>query len=202
MVLHKKALMCFLLMLNFSAFAQEQTQATDSADKTAYISDELFIYMHTGPGKNYRIIGSITAGSEIILTGKKQAGYTQLVDNKDRTAWVEDKYINEQAGLRNIVAELNSKLASYADQESKQAATLSEQQLQIEKLATENNVLTKKLAKSEQELASTKQKLKDQDTEILTQWFFNGAIVLGIGLILGIILPHLSARKRKTTSWS
>jgi SH3 domain protein len=38
---------------------------------------------------------------------------------------------------------------------------------------------------------------------ILKEWFFTGAIVLGIGLILGLILPKLFTRKRNTMqSWS
>jgi SH3 domain protein len=38
--------------------------------------------------------------------------------------------------------------------------------------------------------------LKDQDTNIKKEWFFNGAIVLVIGLLLGLILPRLAARRK------
>ena len=54
----------------------------------------------------------------------------------------------------------------------------------------------------QQQLEKTQSKVKNQDTDIKKQWFFNGAIVLGIGLILGLILPKFFARRRSNMdSW-
>ena len=52
------------------------------------------------------------------------------------------------------------------------------------------------------DLTQTKSQLKNQDTDIKKQWFFNGAIVLGIGLLFGLILPRLfSKRKANMENW-
>ena len=103
-----------LLIFTSSLLAEEQSDvSTASPEKltSAYISDDLFIYMLAGSGKNYRILGTIIAGDEIQLTGKIENGYTQIIDSKNRSTWVESQYINDTAGLRFVVAELNGKLA-------------------------------------------------------------------------------------------
>ena len=94
----------FVFLFVFSSQAQETQQG--------YISDDLFIYMHAGPGTNYRILGTINAGAQIQITGKSSNEYSEIVDDKQRISWVESKYVTNQQGLRFIVAELNSKLAS------------------------------------------------------------------------------------------
>lgn len=186
----------FLILFTFALSAQEESNVT------GFISDELFIYMHTGAGNNYRITGTITAGSEVILTGQEKNNYIELIDTKGKTAWVESKYVSTTPGLRNVIAELNSRLATYADVELKNQTKLSESSITIETLTSNNNDLTAQVAQLEQELTRVKSKIKHQDQEMLTQWFFNGAIVLGIGLFLGVLLPRLVSKKRKTSSWS
>lgn len=87
-------------------------QAAENNYKQGYISDELFIYIHTGPGKKYRILGTIIAGSKVQITGSVDDGYSEIIDDKDRTAWVESKYVTTQPGLRFVVADLNGKIAT------------------------------------------------------------------------------------------
>jgi len=96
-----------LFITAFSLQAAESSQG--------YISDDLTIFMHAGAGTNYRILGTITAGTQIQITGKSSNDYSEIIDDKDRTAWVETKYITSQAGLRYVVADLNSKLANTSD---------------------------------------------------------------------------------------
>ena len=93
-------------------------QAAENNYKQGYISDELFIYIHTGPGKKYRILGTIIAGSKVQITGSIDDGYSEIIDDKNRTAWVESKYVTTQPGLRFVVAELNGKIATSSDYSS------------------------------------------------------------------------------------
>ncbi|OOF20000.1 arylsulfatase, partial [Salinivibrio sp. IB574] len=66
-----------------------------------YISDELFTYMHSGPGTQYRIIGSVDAGDKItVLSRDRDAGYTQVVDSRGRKGWVKSDYVTTQPGLK------------------------------------------------------------------------------------------------------
>lgn len=52
------------LLLFVCAVATTSAQA----EATRYISDNLFTYMHTGPSNQYRIMGSIDAGSKSGIT--------------------------------------------------------------------------------------------------------------------------------------
>ena len=178
-------------------------QAAENNYKQGYISDELFIYMHTGPGKKYRILGTIIAGSKIKITGAVDNSYSEIIDDKDRATWVESKYVTTQAGLRFVVAELNEKIANSSDYSSQLDGEVNELKSKVNLLTNDKKKLSSELKKLTSALEKTQTKIKDQDTNIKKQWFFTGALVLGIGLILGLILPRFFARRRGSMeSWS
>jgi len=176
-----------------------QPQAVQAQKSTqAFISDELSIFMHAGPGTNYRILGTINAGTKIKRTGKSEKNYSEIIDDKNRITWVESKYITNQASLRFVVADLNGKLASGSDYSAQLDGEINELKNTVEALSQEKSALQTKFTQVQKQLNITQTKVKDQDTNIKKQWFFNGAIVLGIGLILGLILPRFFTRRRSS----
>lgn len=192
-----------LIAITLSSLLFSFAQAAENNYKQGYISDELFIYMHAGPGTNYRILGSIIAGSEVKITGSEDNGYSEIIDDKGRATWVESKYVTTQAGLRFVVAELNEKITSSSDFTSQLDGEVNELKSKVNRLTNEKKKVSAELAKMTETLAETRTKIKDQDTNIKKQWFFNGALVLGVGLILGLILPRFFARRRGAMdSWS
>ncbi|PHR83235.1 MAG: hypothetical protein COA59_13330 [Colwellia sp.] len=189
-----------LLCVVISAQAEE---TSSSKNKQGFISDDLSIYMHTGPGTNYRILGTINAGSEIKITGKSEKGYSEIIDNKNRNTWIETKYLTTKPGLRFVVAELNGKIASSSDYTNQLDGEVNQLRSSVEILTKEKNKLLTQLKQVERQLKTTTSKVKDQDTKILTQRFYNGAIVLSVGLLLGLILPRFFARRKSSMeSWS
>ena len=78
---------------------------------------------------------------------------------------------------------------------------LQSNQQQVATLTEQNEALSQQVAELNKTLSATQAKLKSQDMDIKKEWFFNGAIVLIIGLVLGIILPFFTTRKRRTDSW-
>lgn len=185
---HKFVCLFVALFSIFSAQAEE--------NQTGFISDDLTIFMHAGPGTNYRILGTINAGAQIQTTGKSENEYSEIIDEKSRITWVETKHITRQPGLRFVVADLNGKLASSSDYTANLDGELNELKSTIDLLNQEKNSLETEYKQVQQQLEQALSKVKDQDTNIKKQWFFNGAIVLGIGLILGLILPKFFARRR------
>ncbi|MFQ3338333.1 MAG: SH3 domain protein [Colwellia sp.] len=178
-------------------------QAAENNYKQGYISDKLFIYMHAGPGTNYRILGTIIAGSEVKITGVEDNGYSEVIDEKNRVTWIESKYVSTKAGLRFVVAKLNEKIANSSDFTSQLDGEVNELKSKVNLLTNDKKKLSTKLKKMTETLAKTQSKIKDQDTNIKKQWFFTGALVLGIGLILGLILPRFFSRRRSAMdSWS
>lgn len=191
------------LAITLSSSLFLSAQAAENNYKQGYISDELFIYMHAGPGTNYRILGTIIAGSEVKVTGAEDNGYSEVIDDKNKATWVESKYVSAKAGLRFVVAELNAKIANSSDFTSQLDGEVNELKSKVNLLTNDKKKLSAELKKLTSTLAKTQTKIKDQDTNIKKQWFFNGALVLGIGLILGLILPRFFARRRGAMdSWS
>jgi SH3 domain protein len=181
------------LCLSFFSMAQEAPQNLEKG----YISDQLFIYMHSGAGNNYRILGTINAGLEVQLTGKKENGYSQILDTKGREAWVENNFVSTKPGLRHVIAELNGRLANTTDNSDKAQNQLLAANNKIDNLSNEKKSLSDKINILSAELKETKGQLINQDANLTKEWFFNGAIVLFAGLILGLIIPKIGTGRRR-----
>ncbi len=198
----KQCIIGFFIL--FSIFTLVQAQENKSLNnKQAFISDDLTIFMHAGPGTNYRILGTINAGAEIQTTGKTDKAYSEIIDDKNRITWVETKYITIKPGLRFVVAKLNKKITGSSDYTSQLDGELNELKSSVEILTQNKNKLSSQLKKVQLQLKETQSKVKNQDSKILTQRFYNGAIVLSFGLLLGLVLPKLFARRKSSMdSWS
>jgi SH3 domain protein len=188
----KGLLVGLILSLSSPLFAED----TSSNLASGYISDDLFIYMHSGAGNNYRILGSINSGTEIKVTGNIENDYTEIIDEKNRNVWVESKYVSLKPGLRFVIAELNEKLANTTSNTDNMSEELAQARNIIEQLNSEISKLNNEIIQLNKNFIETSAKLKDQDTSIKKEWFYNGAIVLVVGLLLGLLLPRLTARRK------
>ncbi|NQZ80723.1 MAG: TIGR04211 family SH3 domain-containing protein [Colwellia sp.] len=192
----------FACLVIFNAYSIQAEEAAPQEFAQGFISDELFIYMHSGAGNNYRILGSINSGTEIKLTNEEENEYTQIIDTRGRTVWVESKYVSAKPGLRYIIAELNEKLANIESVGADLDGQLNEANNNTEQLISDKKKLNSEISSLNTELTEVKSQLKDQDMNIKREWFFNGAIVLIIGLVLGLLIPQLTARKKSSMdSW-
>jgi SH3 domain protein len=191
-----KTLFSCLVLLSTYCIQAEEVAPQELTQ--GFISDELFIYMHSGAGNNFRILGSINSGTEIKLTHVEENDYTQIIDNRGRSVWVESKYVSAKPGLRFIIAELNEKLANVESIGVELDGQLSAANNRSEQLDLEQIKLNGEITTLNKELSEVKLKLKDQDMNIKKEWFFNGAIVLALGLLLGLIIPRLIARKKSS----
>jgi SH3 domain protein len=188
----KGLLVSLALSLSFPLLAEDAPANFASG----YISDDLFIYMHSGAGNNYRILGSINSGTQVKVTGKNENDYTEIIDEKNRNVWVESKYVSLKPGLRFVIAELNERLANTTSNTDSMSAELTQAKNTIEKLNNDKSKLNNEISQLNKTLIVTSSKLKDQDTNIKKEWFYNGAIVLVIGLLLGLIIPRLASRRK------
>lgn len=198
-----------MVYLALPAFAQDQApeQAPQQATQTApvstpaFITDELYVFTHAGPGKNYRILGRLASGSEIKLTGTSENDFSQFIDDRNRAVWVENQYLSKSPGIRFAIAELNGRHANLSETNTQLASELEELRAQILTLENQKQAQEQALTETKSLLTATKAKLRDEDTNIKKQWFYNGAAVLAVGLILGLILPRLAGRRRHANTW-
>jgi len=192
----RHAFVFILLSLSFTSFAEDNAVSGSQG----FIIDDLFIYTHAGPGKNYRILGTVIGGTKVQLTGLSENSFSQINNEKDVLVWVEDQYLTNKSGLRFVVAELNAQLARATDLNKKLDSQLNSAKTHVSNLNGDSSLLNNEISSLKKQLITTQSKLKTQDTDMQEQWFLTGAIVLGIGLILGLILPRLGGGRKRNTN--
>ncbi|ENO8416486.1 SH3 domain-containing protein [Vibrio mimicus] len=201
-----KKLICMVLfsMLAAPTFAQDR-----------YIADKLFTYMHSGPSNQYRILGSIDAGEKVkLLDVNKDSGYSQIADERGRTGWVESRFITREVSnalrlpaLEKELAEVKKQLANARQNADSEKAGLAEslelRNQQIADLERNYGDISKQLTDSQTEIRELRAKLDTQKEDLLLKYFTYGGGVAGIGLLLGLVLPHIvPRRKRHPAGWA
>lgn len=193
--------LCGLMMISLSVSAQESEVSLDP-DSDTYIADNLIVYMHSGPGRNYRILGSIEAGLPVtILQSDAEKGFSQLKDAEGREGWVENQYLMNTISRRVQLPQLSQRLA-----DSEQAlnrlqtrnSTLSQELVQSRQNVAE---LESTLANAQQSISQLQSQVDDYDTEERYRMFTYGGIVAGAGVLLGIIVTFIPKRRRRNDSW-
>lgn len=167
-----------------------------------YVSDDLFTYTHSGPGTKYKIIGIVNAGEKIkIISTNQKAGYTQIIDSKNRKVWINSEYISNQPGLKKQLEKLKisySKLDKNQITLEKELATNIDQVQELKKI---NSSLSKELKQVQEKNEKLNERLDKEQNELLMRWFTYGGIVAGAGLIFGLILPYLIPNRKQKTRW-
>lgn len=196
-----KLIACCIFTLSFILASHAQQPTTDSSE-TAYIADDLIIYMHSGPGRNYRIIGSIPAGSKVQKTRESDDGkYVRIVDNKARIGWVQTEYVSDQPSIRERLPQMQSELLEskqQADQAEKRYVAIDDE---LKQLKSSHDKTTQQLADIEAQNLKLNQQLAERDKSEQMSWFLRGgAIALG-GIILGVIITYLPKKRRRNDQW-
>ncbi|PMG76587.1 peptide-binding protein [Shewanella sp. 10N.286.51.B7] len=168
--------------------------------QTHYITDDVFIYIHGGPGTQYRILGSIEAGQTITLLNETQNDYSKVRDHKDREGWVKSDLIETGSSLRTRLPIIEAELAqtkstlAQLDQSSESVAQqLTSSNNQIASLQSELTKVTNERDTANQQLQS----IKDNAQSKMWQ---QGALIAGLGALIGIILVYLPRPQRKQKS--
>ncbi|ENM3887044.1 TIGR04211 family SH3 domain-containing protein [Vibrio cholerae] len=201
-----KKLICMVLfsMLTAPTFAQDR-----------YIADKLFTYMHSGPSNQYRILGSIDAGEKVkLIEVNKESGYSHIADERGRTGWVESRFITREVSntlrlpaLEKELEEVKKLLANARQNADSEKAGLAEslelRNQQIADLERNYADISKQLTDSQSEIRELRAKLDTQKEDLLLKYFTYGGGVAGIGLLLGLVLPHIiPRRKRHPAGWA
>lgn len=186
-------------IFSFSISAQEPN---DSDGEIRYISDDLFTYLHAGPGRNFRILGSVVAGTRVTLLQEDQDNnFVEIIDDKQRTGWVDADFIEINSSVRELVPGLQSQVSENQQLIEQQRADNDLLNQQIAELNSQNSGLKKKLADLEKENNQISQTLADYDQTAQMEWFTRGGIVAVISLLLGIIITYLPKKRRRNDNW-
>ena len=204
--MQKLRLICLTVLsltLSLSAYAEEKL----------YISDELDTYVHSGPGNQYRIVGTLKGGDEVTLISVNDGtNYGQIRDSKGKTTWIPLDQLSETPSLRVRVPDLEQQVKTLTDKlanidnswnqrtaEMQQKVAASDSV--ISELQKENESLKNQLVVAQKKVNAVNLQLDDKQRTIILQWFMYGGGVAGIGLLLGLILPHLIPSRKKNNRW-
>jgi SH3 domain protein len=203
LIIRKHIVLLFLCiassLLSVQSLAQEPN---DSEGETRYISDDLFTYLHAGPGRNFRILGSVVAGTPVtLLQEDTEKNFVEIIDDKQRTGWVDAEFINESRSVRSLVPGLQQQVETTEKTIVQQRESNDLLNQQIADLTLQNTNLKKKLSDAVKENAKTTQTLADYDQTAQMEWFTRGGIVAVISLLLGIILTYLPKKRRRNDNW-
>ncbi|MCB1790346.1 MAG: TIGR04211 family SH3 domain-containing protein [Gammaproteobacteria bacterium] len=217
----KKIAIVLLILCSGSAWAKS-AYVTDQVEITlrtgASTSHRIVRMLPTGE-KLTVLSTDAQSGYSKIRTASGVEGFVlsrQLVDEpvaRDRLAAAEA----EVAALKAAPGELRSRLTQLTEQhaaltkeneELKQAKSLVDQEYaalqrtanNAVRIANERNELRKQVAELTREIEDVKQQNRELENKTAQNWFLIGAGVVVGGILLGLILPHLRVRRRKS-SW-
>jgi SH3 domain protein len=183
------------------------------AEETRYVSDELNTWVRSGPGDNYRLAGTVTAGEAVtLLQTNENTQYGQVRDSNGRTAWIPLKELKSEPSFKTRVPDLENQVKTLTEKLNNIDGTWNQRTADMQKkvagsdsvinsLKAENQKLKNELIVAQKKVNAANLQLDDKQRTIIMQWFMYGGGVLGVGLILGLVLPRLVPSRKRNDRW-
>ncbi|MDP8032700.1 TIGR04211 family SH3 domain-containing protein [Pasteurella atlantica] len=182
------------------------------AENFYYVTDALSEYVRKGAGNDYKIAGTVKAGEKVIVLERKN-NYSLIQDTKNRQVWIlNNKLTTEPPSKQKIpvlerqIEELTLKLNKIESDWQHRTGEIRRRLTQAEQ---QSRTLLDINAQLKREVSILKNKNKEleimqdvEQREIMIKWFMYGGTVLGIGLLLGLLIPFILPRKKQNNGWS
>ena len=187
----------FLLSISLPAFSQTQ-----------YVTENLNTYLRKGAGDQFKISGTVQAGEKVSVLDRKER-YVLIRDSKNREGWILNSELTSTPSSKELAPKLQQQVEELTlklnriDSDWQQRTV--EMQRRAEQANQQSSTLLDQNAQLKRELDILKNKNRDlealqdaQSREIMIQYFIYGGSVLGVGLLLGLIIPLLFPRRRNS----
>lgn len=189
-------------VLSIFIFLLASTGVFAAESPTRFISDDVFTYVHGGPGTEFRIIGSVKAGQSITLLDNTEGDFTQIIDHKGREGWVLTRLVTDQPTFRERLPLLEAQLKQANEQLNEITHNTDNVQenlkLANEKVAQLEAALSDAITQREQTELKVQQVV---DNERYHMWQ-QGGLIGGIGALIGIVLVYLPRPQlRRKNRW-
>ncbi|MEH6454336.1 MAG: TIGR04211 family SH3 domain-containing protein [Psychromonas sp.] len=190
------------LMLSVNVFAE-----------TRYVSDDVFIYMHSGPGQEYRIIGTINVGATVqTLKYNESTKYMQVRTSAGKTGWVKNQELQSTLPAKSMLPtvqkelqEAKTKLQNIEQENSQEVEqkvqSIVEKDDLIARLVSEKATLQESIIDLEARNLELDLLQDTKDERVKMEWMMYGGSVLFFGLLIGLLIPFLPRRKKKQDNW-
>ncbi len=156
------------------------------------------------PGDDlYRVVGTFNGGEEVqFLQTNNDTQYAQVKDSSGRTVWIPLKELSTSPSLKTRVPDLENQVKTLTDKLNNIDNTWNQRTADMQqKVAGSDSVingLKEENQKLKNELIVAQKKVNAAN---IMQWFMYGGGVLGAGLILGLVLPHLVPSRKRKDRW-
>lgn len=169
---------------------------------TRYVSDDLFIYLHSGPSLDYRIIGTLKVGSPVTtLQYDNNTKFMQVKTADKKTGWVKNAQLQEELPAKTLLPEIKQQLQTVQTKLTN-IAQENEQTLQlVANLQSEKNSLQQTIADLKARNIDLELQQDIEGDRIKMEWRLNGGYILFGGVLLGLIIPFLPRRKKSNNNW-
>ncbi|GIU24483.1 TIGR04211 family SH3 domain-containing protein [Shewanella colwelliana] len=173
-----------------------------AAEQTRYISDNVYTFLHGGPGTQYRILGSVEAGQPVTYSGETQGDYVKIVDHKGREGWVDANLISSEKSFRVQLPEVQAKLDQVQAELSQVTADSNDSAQIIRQLRSQLATAEESLSIASNERDSATRELASIQNNERYEMLKQGGMIAGAGIILGVILVYLPRpRRRQKNRW-
>lgn len=176
-----------------------------------FVTERLYVFIHSGSSTQYRIIGRAAAGEELKVTSRDtESGWLKIEQENGRTGWVDNTVLVDNSGSKGQlvvaqekIAELENRLKAQAESSSDEALTqlnsevgnltqvneeLTRQIIDLQEQNAQIDVLKAKNLELENSIVKT-----DQTQKILEKLYDAGTV------ILGVFVGWLITRRRKSS---
>lgn len=200
--MRKQLAILSFMFLSSVGFAQTSSEPNDSSGEVRYISDDLYTYLHAGPGRNFRILGSVQAGTKVIqLQVDTESNFIEVIDDKQRTGWVDGTFITNSQSIRELVPDLQQRIRQANQIVGQQENSNELLNQQIADLTSQNSQLKRQLDTLQKENAEVQNELATKDQSAQMEWFTRGGIIALISIFVGVIIAYLPKKRRRNDQW-
>ena len=170
------------------------------AEEKRYVSDELNTWVRSGPGDNYRLVGTVNAGEEVtLLQTNADTNYGQVRDSTGPSLRTRVPDLENQ--VKTLTDKLNNIDGTWNQRTAEMQQKVAQSDGVINGLKEENQKLKNELIVAQKKVNAANLQLDDKQRTIIMQWFMYGGGVLGVGLVLGLVLPHLIPSRKRKDRW-
>lgn len=177
-----------------------QTSAQDNT-KPAFISDALYVFLHSGPNNQYRIIGTVNAGQSVtFLQEDSDTGYAEIqVDGK--TGWLPKEHVTYTPGLAAQLDNLKAEYAQYNETVNALEQQRDQLNSQLNEAVSERQKAVEQLEQANRAYEQLKVQLENTQGPIWEKPMVLGSLILLAGLVFGLLLPLLMPKRRSSERW-
>lgn len=194
--------LCQVMVAQAQQLSNNDTSHGTESSETRYVSDKLITYLHSGPGRNFRIIGSVEAGTPVTqLLTQSENNFVQIIDDKNRTGWLDARHVVSQKTVHVQLPILQQQLSFSADQLAAKQVQIDELIAQVDSLQSNGEALNAEVAQLNQQISQMNTALASQHSEEEQAWFMLGGGVGIGGVLLGVIVCLMLKGRRRSETW-